>query len=154
MNDFSVSSMCPMASETVEIPTDHVSPHPVATETIPTNITKRWYQYYSPLTTRLRLCNSLGIYGTQISGVRLDTCLSDSFPAWLDTVSGKTLNVSTWGQRSASFWNRAALPFHVCGKGGCHPGSRPAGIHGLTTSWGSPPCKYYILLVNEYIMGS
>ena len=37
------------------------------------------------------------------------------------TVSGKTLNVSTWGQRSASFWNRAALPFRVCGKGGVSP---------------------------------
>ena len=30
-------------------------------------------------------------------------------------------------------------------KGVCHQGSRPAGIYGITTSWGNPPCKYHIL---------
>ena len=58
-------------------------------------------------------------------------------------VTGKRLPVSAWGHRSASFWNRVVLPFHVCGKGGCHPGSRPADIYGLTTSW-APPFMIWI----------
>ena len=35
--------------------------------------------------------------------------------------TGKTLSVLAWGQRSASFWDRVALPFYVCGKGGVAP---------------------------------
>ena len=52
------------------------------------------------------------------------------------------------------FETRPLYHFMFVEKEGCQPGSRPAGIYGLTNSWGSPPCEYHILLVNEYIMGS
>ena len=54
----------------------------------------------------------------------------------------KNLNVSAWGQRSASFWNRAALQFHVCGKRVC--GTQEAGQQAFMVSQflgETPPCK-------------